>query len=116
MHLFSKLNTVEVTKMETNFVAKLTLFLLMVETSADDDERRHYKCRQSAPHNCLNTGIRIHKTSDVYLLKVCSDSQCESVNEDSYDMVLNCEDVCNACHTLLGTALAQTSKLYHPVC
>ena len=99
------------TKMEPRFIAKLIFFLLTVEaSSADDEERRSYKCRQSVPENCHNTGIRIHKTSDVYKLKLCSNYQCAPVSEDSYDMILNCGDICSACHTLLGTALGQSSK------
>ena len=102
--------------MEARFVVKLILFLLAVEASADDEERRHYKCRQPAPQNCLNnTGIRVYKSRDVYQLKLCSDNQCAGVNEDSNDLILNCEDVCNACHILLGTTLAQISKTYYSV-
>ena len=96
--------------MEARFVAKLILFLLTLEaSSADHEERRPYKCRQSVPQNCVNTGIRINKSSDLYKLKFCSDYQCATVNESGYEMILNCEDVCSAC-TLLGTALGQIGK------
>ena len=107
--------TLEVTKMEAVFIAKLIFFLLSVEaSSADTEERRPYKCRRSVPQNCLNTGVRINKTSDVYKMKLCSDYQCATVNEDSYDM--NCEDVCSVCRTLVGRTLGQISKAYHSVC